>query len=1459
MLKAISLRIKKYLQSEMTLALPASAIFFFSASVQAEPSQEPLFLTQAATPVVMFAMSRDHELFKKAYNDYTNMEGGVMTMRDTTYNNDFSYYGYFDSGWCYSYANNRFSPSNSTGNHKCNGEWSGNFLNWATMTRIDILRQVLYGGKRQTDTATSTVLERSYLPKDNHAFAKVYDPASKDNESGSVSDYTPYDHSSITLCNVSSGNGGTPQIRVAKGQWYNWANSEIQQCQWSLRTTNPNHSSYGEKSELGTFTARVEVCKNDKDYESARCREYDNNIYKPVGVLQEYEDTIHFGLVTGTWEKNRSGGILRKKASALVGNDYTGSTDNVNEYDRNTGIFNSNVTGIIGNINRFEIVGYNFSSNNYNGNHRDWGNPIGEIYAETLRYLSGYRPGNSEFSSDGPTWHFSGDSNGPSGITKVDKWDDPLAGAEECTRCSVILISSGPNSWDAVEGQKTDSHGITDAIVGSIVSGMNLATLNSSYTDKIGTLEFGDNKQYFDAGTERATQCSPRTLDGLSKVKGLCPEEPMAEGSYVVSGLAYMAKTNSIRRDQLDRTVDTFAIELSQGLPSLDIPVGDNTMSIVPICTSRDHSETCSLVSVRVEDIQVDEITNKPIRGSYLFYWEDLSQGSDHDMDSVQRIEFCIGQHCKDFGTGADTDAGSVHRGGDKYYSAHSTKLAHDAVGDNELRVINSIPYWATGAQMSLTYIISGTSADGLQNNEWVRRGGNDPHNLNPACSSLSEPNQCQRNWYNTMPPEGDDYLPRDDGANRIYLTTKTFSPGESSTNRLKSPLFYAAKYGNFEEQGPNGEPIGWDVHDNSQVGEDGSVVNTPDGIPDAYFSVNNPSLLEPSLKKMLGQAASQVASATAVATNSTRINEDSRVYQAKFHGEFWYGQLSVLEQNEQNQLVPTSTKTEAEGANTFAAPAQRKIFSWSKAEGSSSGNRIRFLWEEMNDVQKAHLQSGGSSQLAQSRVNWLRGDRSNEGELLRKREFILGDIVNSSPVISGKKSLLYQRLAGEAGSSYREYEAPKLLFVGANDGKLHAFNPEGLTEVFAYVPNAIYPKLAAVTHPGYGTPNQPHQYLVDGPLYVGDVYKNGSWRTILVGTFGAGARGFYALDVTSGTEPTVLFELTPEDYPQLGYMLGQPQIVPLADGSWVIVAGNGYHYDNAINSQLVVVNLANNAVSFIDTGAGRGLSEPALMPDFSGFVQYAYAGDREGNLWKFDLAANSAVLLFAAKDGNNNAQPITSMPTLGLNPLKDDAVMVYFGTGKYFDVGDNAPSANPVQSFYAIVDTGSEITYTSQTRSTVFHEKTIEQTGGKRAINGERITQDGVVASAVDWSGIYGWYLDFDQDTDIGEKVITKPLLIFDRLIFTTLVPSADPCEVGGHSWIMELVAIGDKNIAHRILDEASINSLLDGAVVSQMGIGIGAKNLGFNKCDVRGDCEQLIGLLPPGSRGRMSWKQID
>ncbi|MDZ7937929.1 MAG: hypothetical protein U5M53_06465 [Rhodoferax sp.] len=144
------------------------------AFAQLVPAIPPNIVTSAPRPMIMLNMSKDHQLFYRAYDEFSDLDSDSIP--ETTYKHSFTYYGYFDPYKCYSYSgtSNKFSPASVNTTKYCSGNWSGNFLNWATMTRMDVVRKVLYGGYRSTDSATATVLERASLPTDAHSFAKYY-------------------------------------------------------------------------------------------------------------------------------------------------------------------------------------------------------------------------------------------------------------------------------------------------------------------------------------------------------------------------------------------------------------------------------------------------------------------------------------------------------------------------------------------------------------------------------------------------------------------------------------------------------------------------------------------------------------------------------------------------------------------------------------------------------------------------------------------------------------------------------------------------------------------------------------------------------------------------------------------------------------------------------------------------------------------------------------------------------------------------------------------------------------------------------------------------------------------------------------------------------------------------------------------------------------------------------------
>ena len=552
-----------------------------------------------------------------------------------------------------------------------------------------------------------------------------------------------------------------------------------------------------------------------------------------------------------------------------------------------------------------------------------------------------------------------------------------------------------------------------------------------------------------------------------------------------------------------------------------------------------------------------------------------------------------------------------------------------------------------------------------------------------------------------------------------------------------------------------------------------------------------------------------KTSSAATLATNSTRISTETVVYQARFNSGDWSGQLLALSLNPDGS--PGSVLWDA--ADQIPAASARNIKTWNGTAG------VDFSWSSLNTTQQTQL---GSAAV----LNYLRGDPSGEqrnGGSYRNREKLLGDIVNSDPVFVGSENFGYDKLPGTEGSSYKGYltsnsARPKMLYVGANDGMLHGFDASSGTERLAYVPNAVFSNLASLSTPGYA-----HKYFVDGSPWVGDAYFKkpteaaAKWRSVLVGGTGAGGKAVFALDVSNPiafSASDVLWEFTHSD---LGYTIGQPMIARLNNGRWAAIFGNGYVSAGG-TAKLFIVYLDANAADGWDentdykviatnTTTGNGLSSPTLY-DQNGdrIVDYVYAGDLQGNVWKFDLSSSNPAHwkvvhrsgstprpFFTARNASNQVQPITAPIEIGPPPPGKAGVMLYFGTGRYFAVGDNTNSQ--VQSFYALWDdlnNNNEITYScssaSCNRNTVLQAQSILYEGPGPGTHVVRVTS----THSVNYGTRRGWYLDLlpPSGTPQGERVVSAPLLRHGRVIFTTLIPSSDPCSFGGTSWIMELDA---------------------------------------------------------------------
>ncbi|WP_237060503.1 pilus assembly protein [Microbulbifer sediminum] len=626
------------------------------------------------------------------------------------------------------------------------------------------------------------------------------------------------------------------------------------------------------------------------------------------------------------------------------------------------------------------------------------------------------------------------------------------------------------------------------------------------------------------------------------------------------------------------------------------------------------------------------------------------------------------------------------------------------------------------------------------------------------------------------------------------------------------------------------------------------------------FFNAADSEAFASGLADMLEEISDrQTGSASSVAANSTRLGTDTVIYQALFRTGDWSGEVQAIPMLPDGTLSP-SVKWSTSDAGKIS-PTNRKIITYN---GSTT---VDFQWANLTAAQKAALIGDDDATTGEQRLNWVRG---NTVDGMRQRSVLLGDIVNASPVFAGRKDYRFDRLSEALGGlEYRTYYSnekenrTEVLYVSSNDGMLHAFDANTGDELFAYVPAGAYSKLKDLTQLDYGTSENPHQYTVDGPLFVGDAFfdKNGDgideWVNVLVGTYGAGGKGLFALDITNPASPSVLFELDGTGA-HVGNILGQPLVAPTSAG-WKVIFGNGYNSTSG-EARLMVVDLADPALmEDIETDASitaNGLAGPALLTDGSGEVTSAYAGDLYGNMWKFDLEGNNWGLaytqgqsrypLFIARDPAGAIQPITSTPTLGINAKMENAIMVYFGTGSYLTSADN-DAGSVINSFYAIADQGEEITSTDRSE---LLQKTIVQNGDTRSITNDTNTDW--------WATKKGWYMDLTPDgtTITGERVISKPLLRYDRLIFPTLITSEDPCSYGASGWRMEAVAVGDKFQGHSIFGESG--KVEDYAVISYSEFIRAGEKAYIPYTNTKGEGGSHGGELPSTSVGRMSWRQL-
>ena len=587
------------------------------------------------------------------------------------------------------------------------------------------------------------------------------------------------------------------------------------------------------------------------------------------------------------------------------------------------------------------------------------------------------------------------------------------------------------------------------------------------------------------------------------------------------------------------------------------------------------------------------------------------------------------------------------------------------------------------------------------------------------------------------------------------------------------------------------------------------------------FLSANNASELTKSMADAIANITDRTGSAAAVALNSASLSTDTRIFQARFNSGESSGQLRAIPLDADGNIGSVLW----DAGDVLKTQASREIITFDGSTG------VPFRWTSLSTPEQDALNrnaSGSTDGFGPQRLNYLRGDTSAESVSpynfrVRNNSFKLGDIVHSAPVFVGAPPFLYpDNLETAPYSLYRINNQTRtpIVYVGANDGMLHGFDADTGEEKLAYVPARLYGSLSQLTAPAYA-----HRYYVDGSPTAGDAFYNAAWHTVLVGSLRAGGQGIFALDVTDPTtfseanaDSLFMWEFSDATDADLGYTFGEATIAKMQNGRWAAIFGNGYNNTEADgnasstgNAVLYIVDIETGAlIKKIDTQRGKaqsadgttpnGLSSPAVVDvDSDSVADLIYAGDLQGNLWKFDVQSTNPTNwdvaaaagptpqpLFTATDAGGTPQPIIVRPEAGHHPDGLNGFMVYFGTGKYMETGDNSTTPpQQVQTFYGIwdqkgVSTGNHTQVNKADLQT--------QTIGTATYSGQtvRTVSDNPITS---WGSAAGSFMGWQVDMPLtAEKIVADPVLRTGRIIFPTLVPNDSPCAVGGTSWLMEL-----------------------------------------------------------------------
>ena len=781
---------------------------------------------------------------------------------------------------------------------------------------------------------------------------------------------------------------------------------------------------------------------------------------------------------------------------------------------------------------------------------------------------------------------------------------------------------------------------------------------------------------------------------------------------------------------------------------------------------------------------------------------------------------------------------------------------------------------------------------------------------------------------------------PEDDRRHWQHMTTFSVALGVSGTLQYK-PDYKSAATGDFADirTGAKNWPLWPDPALDYVNNKD--LWNDPKSIDDfwhaavngrgQYFNATDPRSVINGLAAALAGIGSKVAAGSGPGTSTLNpTTTDHAAYLASYTTGAWSGDVQAYNVDTGTGAIDTSaqiwsaktklntrTNQACDGRNIYlirtdgTKPANNlATFTWGTRTCDGTGNPSGTLPDDLNATEQLNFGALNVSLLSQyasmgdgtfgtpdqkgaavgaNLVNFLRGQHGLEnyeanvaGKLYRTRPNVLGDVVGGQPIYVGAP---FQSYADAGYATFKTGNAARvpMIYVAANDGMLHAFyastdvaDPNAGQEAWAVIPSAMLPNLWKLADNNYASN---HRFYVDAAPVVSDAKLGGTWKTLLVGGFNAGGKGFYAMDVTSPLAPKALWEFKVNAAAcslglsnptaaagagsdcNLGLSFGQPVITKLTNGTWVVMVTSGYNNVNAaINGGdgqgfLYVLNAADGSIIYkMSTGVGDATT-PSGLAQINNYVDSVltdnttlrvYGTDLFGNIWRFDVdntilpAGIDTKLVATTKDAGGVPQPISTKPELAQISGK---AMVFVGTGKLLGATDIG--STQVQSLYGIVDPMIGTTSPSYANlRSVLAPLVMATAGSTRTIN-----CTGPLCGAAN-----GWFVDLPET---GERVNVDLKLQVGNLAVASNVPSLDACIAGGHSWFNQLdyktgqVVPGNGTA----VSQRYAQGLIVGFAVIRLGDGTVRGLIRFSNGDI---INPTLGAGTGSNHKRVTWREV-